>query len=98
MPKVLLSKTIEHTTSAFQNWGPKNKLLQELDEEMDIIISNTFRSKISPFTKFISEDQHQLEFVTTIAQKFTVIYPLHQYKTGNEFLVAPSCHRLPHKN
>ena len=65
---------------------------------MDIIISNTVRSKISPFIKFIWEEQHQLEFVTTIVQKCTAIYHLHQYKIGNEFLIAPSCHKLPHKN
>ena len=44
--KVPLSKTTGHTTSAFQKYGLENKLLQELGEEMDIIISNTVQSTI----------------------------------------------------
>ena len=43
---------------------------------MFIIISNTVQLKISPFVKIIWEDQHQLEFVTTIVQKFTTVYRL----------------------
>ena len=77
---------------------------------MDIIISNTAHSKISPFIKFIWEDQYQLEFkfiwedqyqlefVITIVWKSTAIYHLHQYKTGTKFLIVPSCHSLSHKN
>ena len=38
-----------------------------------------------------------MEFVTTTVQKSTTIYHLHHYKTGTEFLIVPSCHRLPHK-
>ena len=65
---------------------------------MDIIISNTAHSKISPFIKFIWEDQYQLEFVITVVWKSTTIYHLHQYKTGTKFLIVPSCHNLSHKN
>ena len=39
-----------------------------------------------------------MEFVPTIVLKYTIVYYLHQYKTGTEFLIAPSCHRLAHKN
>ena len=38
--------------------------------------------------KFIWEDKHQLEFVTTIVQKFTTVYHLQWYKTGIEFLIG----------
>ena len=51
-----------HATSAFQDYRLENKLLHELGEEMDIIISNSVQSKISPFIKFISEEQHQLAY------------------------------------
>ena len=82
--KVLLSKTTGQTTWNFQNYRLENKLLQELGDK---IISNTVQSKISPFIKFIWEDQHQLEFVATIVQKYTSVYHLHWYKTGIEFLI-----------
>ena len=55
-----------HTTSTFQNYSSENKLLQELGDEMFIIISNNVQSKISPFIRFMWEDQYQLEFVATI--------------------------------
>ena len=85
--KVPLSKTTGHTTSTFQNYTLGNKLLQELGEEMEIIISNTVQSKISRFIKFIREEQLQLEFVTTTVWKFTTVYYLHRYKTaGIEFV------------
>ena len=61
--KVTMSKTTGHTTLTFQNYRLENKLLQQLGDEVFIIISNTFQSKISLFIKFIWEDQHQLEFV-----------------------------------
>ena len=63
-----------------------------------MIISNNVQSKISPFIKVIWEDQHQLEFATTIVQKSTTVSYLHWYKTGIQFLIAASIHRLPHKN
>ena len=44
-------------TSTFKDHGSENKLLQELGDEMFIIISNTVQSKISPFIKFVWEDQ-----------------------------------------
>ena len=96
--KVHLSKTTRHKTSIFQNNRLENELLQELGEEMDIIISNTAQSKISLFIKFIWGEQHQLEFVTTTVQKSTTVYHLDRHKPGTEFLVVPSCHRLPCKN
>ena len=77
LSKVSLSKITQHTTSTFQNYRLEDKLLQELDDEMFIIIPNTFRSKIIPFIKFIWKDQHQLEFVTTILQKSTTVYNIH---------------------
>ena len=77
LSKVSLSKITQHTTSTFQNYRLEDKLLQELDDEMFIIISNTFQSKIIPFIKFIWKDQHQLEFVTTILQKSTTVYNIH---------------------
>ena len=75
--KVTLSKTTGHTTLTFQNYRLENKLLQQLGDEVFIIISNTFQSKISLFIKIIWEDQHQLEFVTTIVEKSTTTYHLH---------------------
>ena len=69
--QVPLSKTTGHTTSTFQNYRLKNKLQHELGYEMFIIISSTVQSKIIPFIRFIWEDRHQLEFVTTIVQKST---------------------------
>ena len=75
--KVTLSKTTGHTTLTFQNYRLENKLLQQLGDEVFIIISNTFQSKISLFIKFIWEDQHQLELVTTIVEKSTTTYHLH---------------------
>ena len=75
--KVALSKTTGHTTLTFQNYTLENKFLQQLGDEVIIIISNTFQSKISLFIKFIWEDQHQLEFVTTIVEKCTTTYHLH---------------------
>ena len=36
---------------------------------MFIIISNTVKSKISPFIKFIRKDNHQMEFATTFEKK-----------------------------
>ena len=75
--KVTLSKTTGHTTLTFQNYRLENKLLQQLGDEVFIIISNTFQSKISLFIKFIWEDQHQLEFVTIIVEKSTTTYHLH---------------------
>ena len=84
--------------STFQNYRLENKLLQELRDELFIIISNTVQPKFSPFIKFIWEGQHQLEFVTNIIQKSTTVYHLHWYKAGIEFLIAASCHSLPHKN
>ena len=44
---------------------------------MLIIISITVQSKISLFIKFICEDQLELEFVTTIVEKYTTVYHLH---------------------
>ena len=82
LPNVLLSKTTGHTTSNFQNYRLGNKLPQELGEEMDIIISNTVKSKISLFLKFIWELQHQREFVTTVVRKPTIVDHLHRYKTS----------------
>ena len=35
--------------SAFQNYRLESKLLEELGEEIDVIISNTVQSRISPF-------------------------------------------------
>ena len=75
--KVTMSKTTGHTTLTFQNYRLENKLLQQLGDEVFIIISNTFQSKISLFIKFIWEDQHQLEFVTTIVEKSTTTCHLH---------------------
>ena len=75
--KVTMSKTTGHTTLTFQNYRLENKLLQQLGDEVFIIISNTFQSKISLFIKFIWEDQHQLEFVTTTVEKSTTTYHLH---------------------
>ena len=75
--KVTMSKTTGHTTLTFQNYRLENKLLQQLGDEVFIIISNTFQSKISLFIKFIWEDQHQLEFVTTIVEKSITTYHLH---------------------
>ena len=75
--KVALSKTTGHTTLTFQSYTLENKLLQQLGVEVFIIISNTFQSKISLFIKFIWEDQHQLEFVTTIVEKCATTYHLH---------------------
>ena len=49
---------------------------------MFIIISNTAQSKISPFIKFIWEDQHKLEFVTTTVQKSNTVYHLLDKKQG----------------
>ena len=54
---------------------------------MDIIISNSVQSKISPFIKFISEEQHQSTGIFS-----------NEYKTGTELLIPSSCYRLPHKN
>ena len=51
--KVPLPKKTGNKTLAFQNYRLENKLLQELDDEMFIIISNTVRSKICLFIKFI---------------------------------------------
>ena len=65
---------------------------------MFVTISNTVQSKISPFIKFLLEDKHQLEFVTAAVQKSTSVYHLHWCKTGIEFLISPSYHKLPHKN
>ena len=76
LSKVPLSKTTHHTTLTFQNYRLENKLLQEIGDEMFVIISNIFQSKISPFIKFIWKYQHQLEFVTTIVQKSTAVYNL----------------------
>ena len=64
--KVPLWKTTGHTTSPFQNHRLENKLLQELGDTIFIIISNTMQWKVSPFIKFIWEDQIQLEFINTI--------------------------------
>ena len=97
LPKSPLSKTKGHKALNFQSCRLENELLQELKDEMFIIISNNIQSKINPFIKFIWED-HQLEFVTTIVQKFTTVYHLHWYETGIDFLIAVSCHRLSHKN
>ena len=76
LPKSPLSKTEGHTALNFLSCWLENELLQELEDEMFIIISNNIQSKINPFIKFIWED-HQLEFVTTIVQKFTTVYHLH---------------------
>ena len=81
-----LPKTTWHTTLTLQNYSLEKKLLQELADEMFIIISITVRSKISPFIKFIWDDQHQLEFATINVQKPTAAYHLRSYKTGIEFL------------
>ena len=78
LPKVPLSKATGHTSSTFQNYRLENKLLQELDEEIDIIISNTVQLKIRFFLIFIWEEQHQLKFVTTIVWKSTTIYHLNR--------------------
>ena len=77
LPKVPLLNITGHTTLTFQNYRLENKLLQEFSDEISIIISNTVQSKISPFIKFIWEDQHQTEFVTTILQKSPTICHLH---------------------
>ena len=98
LPNVPLSKTTGHATSTSQNYRLENKLLHELGEEMDIIISNTVQSKTSPFIKFIWEEQDQLAFATSTVWKFTTVYHLHEYKTGTEFFIPPGCHRLPYKN
>ena len=52
---------------------------------MDITISNSDQSKISPFIKFISEEQHQLAYFQMNIKQAELLIPL-------------SCHRLPHKN
>ena len=52
LPKVLLPKTAGHATSIFQSYRLENKLLQQLGEEMDAIISNIVQSKICHFIKF----------------------------------------------
>ena len=52
-----------HRTSTFKNYSSENKLLQELGDEMSIIISNAVQSKVSPFIRFMWEDQHLMEFV-----------------------------------
>ena len=96
--RVPLSKITGHTKSTFQNCRLKKKLLQELVKEMDIILSNTVQSKINLIVKLIWEEQHHVEFVIIIVRKSTTAYHLHQYKTGAEFLIVPSCLRLPHKN
>ena len=44
--KVTLSKTTRHATSTFQNDRLENKLMQKLDEAIDIIMSSTAQSKI----------------------------------------------------
>ena len=90
-PDVKNNQDIQH--QRFKNYRLENKLPQELGYEMCIIIS-----KMSPFFKIIWEDQHQREFVTTIVQKYTIVYQLQWYKTRIEFLIVPRCHRLPHKN
>ena len=55
---------------------------------MDIIIWNTVQSKTSLFIKFIQEEQHQREFVTTNAQEYITVYHFHQYKqTRNSWLL-----------
>ena len=77
LSKVSLSKATGHATLTFQNYRLENKLLQELGPEIFVIISNTVQQKFSPLIKFIWEDQHQLEFVTIIAQKSATVYPLH---------------------
>ena len=41
---------------------------------IDIITSNTAQPKINPFVKFIWEEQHWLEFVSTIVLKSTTVY------------------------
>ena len=74
--KVPLPKKTGNKTLTFQNYILENKLLQELDDEMFIIISNTVQSRIYLFIKFIWEVQHQLEFVITILQKSTTVYHL----------------------
>ena len=79
--KVLLSKTTQHARSTFQNYRLEYKLLQELGDEILIIISNTLK-KTSPFIKFIWKYQHLLEFITTIVQKSTTVYNLHNIKQG----------------
>ena len=58
-----LSERVEqHIVLTFQNYRLLWKLLQELDEEMDIIISNADNSEICPFIEFIWEQHHQLTF------------------------------------
>ena len=50
----------------FENASSQKKLLQESEDKMFIIISNTTQSKMSSFTKIIWDNQDQLEFVATI--------------------------------
>ena len=38
-----------------------------------------------------------MELFIIIIQKSSIVYHLPRYKTGTEFLIAPSCHRLPNK-
>ena len=52
----------------------ENKLPQELGDEVFIIISRTGQSKINLFLKLIGENQLQLVFATTIAQKSTTVF------------------------
>ena len=86
--KIPLSKATGHKTSNFQSYRLENKLLQELGDGMFIIISNTVPLKINPFIKFTWEDQHQLEFVTTIVEKSTTVDDLPWYENGIEFLIG----------
>ena len=87
------STSTGHITSTFQNYRLEHKLTQSLGEKIDIITSNVVQSKISYFIKLIWEQRHQLYncICTTACQ-------LEQNKTDTEFLIVPSCHRLPHKD
>ena len=82
-----MSKTTGHALLTFRNYSLENKLLQELVDESLKLFQILFNQKsvlllnssgtISPFIKFIWDDQHQLEFVTIIVQKSTTVYHLH---------------------
>ena len=66
-PRKPLPKTLtEHTTLTFQNYRLEEKLLQELGEVMETIMSNADNSEICLFINFIWEQHHQLVFATIV--------------------------------
>ena len=76
----LCQKTTRHTILTFKIYRLENKLPQELGEEMYIIISNAFQSKISLSIKLMWDEQHELKLVTTMEVTFHILLlPFHIY-------------------